>query len=264
VILDGQVVIVSGVGPGLGAKLAARAAAEGAKVVMAARTTQVMEDVTERVAAAGGEAVGVACDVRRPEDVARVVGTAVERFGKVTGLVNSAYSHPGFHDLLATPDKQLRRSLDIVLHGALEMTRAAVAHMPAGSSIVNVGTMSTRLPLRGEGGYAVAKAAMACATQYLALELGERGIRVNQAVLGWLDGPGVRFYLSSTAQERSAAEDRRVTEQDVYDEIAARNPLGRIPTADACAGTILFLLSRYASEVTGAVLDVNAGEYLPT
>ncbi|TDV54967.1 SDR family oxidoreductase [Actinophytocola oryzae] len=256
-ILDGEVVIVSGVGPGLGAKLAARAAAEGAKVVMAARSPQVMDQVAKDAAAAGGEAVAVRCDVRKPEDVARVAATAVERFGKVTGLVNSAYSHPGFADLLDTPDKQLRRSMDIILHGALEMTRAVVPHMPAGSSIVNVGTMSTRRPLRGEGGYAVAKAAMACATQYLALELGSKGIRVNQAIMGWLDGPGVRFYLKMTSDQRG------VTEQDVYDEIAARNPLDRIPTDEACAGAVLFLLSGLASEVTGAVLDVNGGEYMP-
>lgn len=256
-ILDGEVVIVSGVGPGLGAKLAARAAAEGAKVVMAARSSGVMDQVAKEAAAAGGEAVAVPCDVRQQSDVERVVATAVERFGTVTGLVNSAYSHPGFHDLLATPDKQLRRSMDIILHGALNMTRAVVPHMPDGGSIVNVGTMSTRKPLRGEGGYAVAKAAMACATQYLSLELGAQGIRVNQAVLGWLDGPGVRFYLKMTAEQRG------VSEQDIYDEIAARNPLNRIPPDEACAGAILFLLSRLSSEVTGAVLDVNGGEYMP-
>jgi NAD(P)-dependent dehydrogenase (short-subunit alcohol dehydrogenase family) len=257
VILDGEVVIVSGVGPGLGAKLAARAAAEGAKVVMAARSSQVMDQVAKEVTAAGGEAIAVPCDVRKPEDVVRVAETAVERFGPVTGLVNSAYSHPGFHDLLATPDKQLRRSMDIIVHGALEMTRAVVPHMTGGGSIVNVGTMSTRKPMRGEGGYAVAKAAMACATQYLAVELGEKGIRVNQAVLGWLDGPNVRFYLKMTAEQRG------VSEQDIYDEIAGRNPLNRIPPDEACAGAVLFLLSRLASEVTGAVLDVNGGEYMP-
>jgi len=257
VILDGEVVIVSGVGPGLGAKLAARAAAEGAKVVMAARSSQVMDQVAKEATAAGGEAIAVPCDVRKPEDVARVAQAAVERFGPVTGLVNSAYSHPGFHDLLATPDKQLRRSMDIIVHGALEMTRAVVPHMTGGGSIVNVGTMSTRKPMRGEGGYAVAKAAMACATQYLAVELGEQGIRVNQAVLGWLDGPNVRFYLKMTAEQRG------VSEQDIYDEIAGRNPLNRIPPDEACAGAVLFLLSRLASEVTGAVLDVNGGEYMP-
>jgi NAD(P)-dependent dehydrogenase (short-subunit alcohol dehydrogenase family) len=259
VILTDEVVIISGVGPGLGAKLATRAAAEGAKVVMAARSTAVMDQVSKEVAALGGEAVGVPCDVRRPDDVARVVQTAVDRYGTVTGLVNSAYSHPGFFDLLDTPDKGLRRSLEIILHGALLMTREAVPHMKSAGhgSIVNVGTMATRKPLRGEAAYAVAKSAIGCASQYLALELGEHGIRVNQAILGWLDGPGVRYYLSMTATSRG------ITEQDVYNEIAARNPLNHIPTDDACAGAILFLLSSLASEVTGAILDINGGEYLP-
>jgi NAD(P)-dependent dehydrogenase (short-subunit alcohol dehydrogenase family) len=258
-MLSDEVVVITGVGPGLGAKLAARAAAEGAKVVMAARSTAVMDQVTKEVASVGGEAVGVPCDVRRPEDVQRLVDTAVDRFGTITGLVNSAYSHPGFYDLLDTPEKQLRRSMDIILFGTLGVTNAVVPHMKAagGGSIVNIGTMTTRKPMRGEGGYAVAKAALTSATHFLALELGEHNIRANQAIMGWLDGPGVRYFLKFTAEQRG------VTEQDVYNEIAARNPLGRIPTDEACAGAVLFLLSRLASEVTGATLDVNAGEHLP-
>jgi NAD(P)-dependent dehydrogenase (short-subunit alcohol dehydrogenase family) len=258
-MLRDEVVLITGVGPGLGSKLAVRAAAEGAKVVMAARSADVMKQVEKDVAATGGEAVGVQCDVRRPEEVAVLVETAVARFGTITGLVNSAFGHPGWSDLLETPEKAVRRSMDIILFGALNVTREVVPHMKAAGrgSIVNVGTMTTRKPMRGEGGYAVAKAAMATATQFLALELGEHGIRANQAVMGWLDGPGVRFYLKFTAEARG------VSEQDVYDEIAARNPLGRIPTDEACAGAVLYLLSRHASEVTGAVLDVNGGEYMP-
>jgi NAD(P)-dependent dehydrogenase (short-subunit alcohol dehydrogenase family) len=259
-MLSDEVVVITGVGPGLGSKLAVRAAAEGAKVVMAARSPEVMAQVEKDVAAEGGQAVGVACDVRRPEDIERLVATAVDRFGTITGLVNSAYAHPGFYDLLDTPDKQMRRSMDIILFGTLGVTRAVVPHMKAAGrgSIVNIGTMTTRKPMRGEGGYAVAKAALTSATQFLALELGEHGIRANQAIMGWLDGPGVRFYLKFTAEQRG------VTEQEVYDEIAARNPLGRIPTDEACAGAVLFLLSRLASEVTGATLDVNGGEYMPS
>ena len=256
-MLDGEVVIVSGVGAGLGAKLAARAAAEGAKVVMAARSTEVMDQTAKEIAAAGGEAIAVPCDVRKSEDVERVVAAGVEKFGTITGLVNSADSHPGFTDLLETPDKQLRRAMDVILYGGLEMARAAVPQMTNGGSIVNVGTMSTRRPLRGEAGYAVAKAALAMASQYMALELGEKGIRVNQAIMGWLDGPGVRFYLTMTADEKG------ITEQDVYDDIASNIPVGRIPTDEACAGAILYLLSPYASEVTGATLDVNGGEFMP-
>ncbi len=256
-ILENEVVIISGVGAGLGAKLAARAAAEGAKVVLAARSSGVTDQVVREISRAGGEAIAVQCDVRKTDDAERVAATTVERFGSITGLVNTAYSHPGFTDLLETPDKQLRRAMDVILYGSLEMSRAVVPHMTGGGSIVNVGTMSTRKPMRGEGGYAVAKAAMGCASQYLALELGEKGIRVNQAILGWLDGPGVRFYLTMTAEEKG------ITEQDVYDDIAARNPLNRIPPDEACAGAILYLLSNLASEVTGAVLDVNGGEYMP-
>jgi NAD(P)-dependent dehydrogenase (short-subunit alcohol dehydrogenase family) len=259
VILSNEVVVVTGIGAGMGAKLSARVAAEGGKVVMVSRSTDVMEGVLKEVEAAGGEGLCVSADVRKEEDCARVAAAAIERFGTITGLVNSAYAHPGFHDLLETPDKLLRRSMDVVFFGALSMTRAVVPHMKKAGhgSIVNVGTMTTRKPMHGEGGYAAAKAAMGNATQFLALELGKDNIRVNQAVMGWLDGPGVQFYLQMTADEKG------ITTDDVYADIASRNPLGRIPTDDACAKAVLFLLSDYASEVTGAVLDVNGGEYMP-
>jgi NAD(P)-dependent dehydrogenase (short-subunit alcohol dehydrogenase family) len=258
-MLSGEVVVITGVGAGLGAKLARRAAAEGASVVMAARSTEVMDQVAKEVAAAGGRAIGVPCDVRKPDEVARLVETAAAEFGPVTGLVNSAFGHPGFEDLLDTPEKAVRRSMDIILYGALAVTREVVGQMKAAGrgSIVNIGTMATRKPHRGEGAYAVAKAAMATATRYLAVELGEHGIRVDQAVMGWMDGPGVRMYLGMTAHQRG------VSEQDVYHEIASANPLGRIPPDEACAGAVLFLLSTHSSEITGATLDVNGGEYMP-
>jgi NAD(P)-dependent dehydrogenase (short-subunit alcohol dehydrogenase family) len=256
VILKDEVVIITGVGAGMGAKLAQRAVAEGAKVVMAARSGGVTEQIEKE---SDGAAVAVACDVRKEEDCQRVVDAAIEKFGKITGLVNSAYAHPGFHDLLDTPDKALRRSFDVIVHGSLQMARLAKPHMIAAGhgSIVNVGTMTTRKPMQGEGGYAIAKAAMSSATQFMALEMGKHNIRVNQAIMGWLDGPGVRFYL------QMESEGKGITEQDVYDDIASRNPLGRIPTDEKCAGAILMLLSDYSSEVTGAILDVNGGEYMP-
>jgi NAD(P)-dependent dehydrogenase (short-subunit alcohol dehydrogenase family) len=259
VILKDEVVVVTGIGAGMGAKLSARVASEGGRVVMVSRSTDVMEGVQKEIEAAGGEALCVPANVVKEEDCARVAEAAVERFGTITGLVNSAYAHPGFHDLLETPDKLLRRAMDVSFFGALQVIKAVVPHMKAAGhgSIVNIGTMTTRKPMRGEGGYAAAKAAMGNASQMLALELGEHNIRVNEAVMGWLDGPGVQFYLQMTADEKG------ITTQDVYDDIASRNPLGRIPTDDACAKAVLFLLSDYASEITGAVLDVNGGEYMP-
>jgi NAD(P)-dependent dehydrogenase (short-subunit alcohol dehydrogenase family) len=258
-MLEGEVVLITGVGPGLGRKLAVEAALQGAKVVMAARSSDLLRQVENEITERGGQALGIPCDVRDEDAVARLVAAGVDRFGGISGLVNSAYSHPGLDDLLETPDRQLRRSLDVVLHGMLTVTRAVVPHMRAGGggSIVNVGTMATRKPTRGEGAYAVAKAAAATATSYLALELGEHGIRVNHAAMGWLDGPAVRHHI------RTSAEDRGLTEAEVRDEITRAIPLGRIPTDRACGGTILFLLSKHASEVTGATIDVNGGEFMP-
>jgi NAD(P)-dependent dehydrogenase (short-subunit alcohol dehydrogenase family) len=259
VILQDEVVVVTGIGAGMGAKLSARIAAEGGRVVMVSRSTDVMEGVQKEIEAAGGEALCVPANVVKEEDCARLAEAAVERFGTITGLVNSAYAHPGFHDLLETPDKLLRRAMEVSFFGALQVTKAVVPAMKAAGhgSIVNIGTMTTRKPMRGEGGYAAAKAAMGNASQMLALELGEHNIRVNEAVMGWLDGPGVQFYLQMTADEKG------ITTQDVYEDIASRNPLGRIPTDEACAKAVVFLLSHYASEITGAVLDVNGGEYMP-
>ena len=127
-MLNDEVVIVSGVGAGLGAKLAARAAAEGAKVVMAARSTRSWTRWRRRSRrqAARRSRCRATC---RTEDVERVVATAVERFGTITGLVNWAYWHPGFNDLLATPDKALRRSMDIILlRRAGDDPRGGAAH----------------------------------------------------------------------------------------------------------------------------------------
>jgi NAD(P)-dependent dehydrogenase (short-subunit alcohol dehydrogenase family) len=110
--------------------------------------------------------------------------------------------------------------------------------------------------MRGEGGYAVAKAAMST-RRSSSPSSSAQDRSVQPAIIGWLDGPGVRFFLTMTAEQKG------VSEQEVYDDIASRNPLGRIPTDEACAGAILFLLSSYASEMTGAVLDVNGGEHMP-
>ena len=76
-ILKDEVVVITGVGPGLGAKLAQRAVAEGANVVMAARSGNVTEQIEKET---DGKAVAVACDVRKEEDCARVIDTAIERF----------------------------------------------------------------------------------------------------------------------------------------------------------------------------------------
>jgi len=258
-ILKDKVVIVTGVGPGMSGKIAMGAAAEGARVVMVARSEGITRELQAQIREAGGEAIAVRGDVARAEDCQRAAAAAVERYGRIDGLVNSAFYHPPMVPLLETSDEEARKAFDVILFGALGMIRAVVPQMKqqGGGSVVSIGTMAYRKPFPGEGAYAAAKAAMATATRYLAMELGPHNIRFNQAVMGWLYGPGVQSYIQWQAQ--AGAEPERA----VYDRIAANIALRRIPPDGHCAGTVLMLLSDYSSEVTGASVDVNGGEFMP-
>jgi NAD(P)-dependent dehydrogenase (short-subunit alcohol dehydrogenase family) len=125
-----------------------------------------------------------------------------------------------------------------------------------GGSIVNVSTMETRKPLPAHGGYAVPKSALNGATRQLAVELGKYGIRVNTAVMGWMWGAPVEGYIDGMATQMGASRDAMIAG------IAANIPLGHIPPDQDCARTILALLSDYTSQVTGAAIEINGGEYV--
>lgn len=256
-ILQGKTVVITGIGPGMGRKLAMAAAAHGAQVAMAARSTDFLRQVEQEITTAGGRAIAVTTDVGRMEDCENLIAKTISAFGRVDGLVNSAYYHPDWSDFEGADLDQWARAYDVACMGALRTIRAALPHMKAqgGGAIVNISTLATRKPMIGEGGYAIAKAALGQVTRQLAVELGRYGIRVNQTVMGWMMGAPVQGYIDSMV-----AAGRK--QDDMVAEIAGRIPLGRIPPDQDCAKAVLFLLSDLASEVTGAALEVNGGEWL--
>jgi NAD(P)-dependent dehydrogenase (short-subunit alcohol dehydrogenase family) len=152
-----------------------------------------------------------------------------------------------------------RGILDVNLFGTMQLTQAVIPVMrkQGGGAIVMINSLVTRKPMPYQGGYAMSKAALTAATAQLALELGQYGIRVNSAYMGWMWGPPVEGYL------RDAAAKQGTTVEALAKGIARNIPLGRIPDDADCAKAALFLVSDYASVVTGAALDVNGGEFLP-
>jgi NAD(P)-dependent dehydrogenase (short-subunit alcohol dehydrogenase family) len=261
-LLKDKVVIISGIGPGLGVKLAVEAAREGARALaIGARTVAKLEDAERQV-----REVNPSCkvlkqvtDIREATHCKRLAEATHAQFGRIDGLVNSAF-HWGTPGLAHTADLTgWKAVLDTNLIGTMQMTQAVVPIMQAqgGGAITMVSTMATLKPHTSEAGYAASKGALNVVTKYLALELGPSNIRVNVARMGWMLGAPVQAYITHAAKEQG------VPEKQLYDAVAANVALGRIVTDDECARAALFLISDYASAITGAVLDANGGESFP-
>jgi NAD(P)-dependent dehydrogenase (short-subunit alcohol dehydrogenase family) len=260
-LLADKAVIVSGIGPGLGRELALAAAREGAHLGVCARTPSKLDDAEARIAklGLGTHVVKRATDIRDAQQVGVFIDHVVDELGRIDVLINSAYVAGGYQLAEDADLDDWRKTMDVNLFGTMTMIQAVVPHMKSQGrgSIVNVNTKIARLPHEMLGGYAVSKAALRMATSQLAKELGGHHIRVNSIFPGWMWGETVEQGL------RAQADAQGRTLQDVRAEIAQRLPLGEIPEDEECAKSVVALASDHFLAVTGACLDLSAGEYMP-
>ena len=262
-LLKDKIVVISGIGPGLGVKLAVEAAREGARgVVVAARTAHKLDDAEARIRALGADCdvLKVTTDITERAQCRQLADAAIARFGRIDALVNSAFVHGAFPEPVDTADLDGWRAVfDTNVFGTMALTQEIVPHMKRQrrGAIVMINTQATRKPFAGEGGYAVSKGALAVAAKYLARELGVHGIRANSIHMGWMWGVPTQAYF------RQAATEYGVPEAQIIAPIASNLALARLPTDDDCARAALFLASDYANAVTGATLDANGGDFMP-
>ena len=256
-LLENKVIIVSGVGPGMGQALARIAAAEGAKVALGARNQAFLEEVAADIRAKGGEAVISPTDVSDAGQCQALAKAATDAFGRIDGLVNTAYSHGSWATMDVADPTDFAQPYDVNCVGALRMAQAVLPAMKAagGGAIINVSTMATVNPFPGEGSYAAAKGGLNALSRHMAKDFGRFGIRVNAARMGWIGGAPVQGFIDSQV---AAGRDR----DELVGEITARIPLGIIPPEEDCAKAVLWFLSDCAKVVTGASLDVNGGQYM--
>jgi|TARA_X000000950_G_scaffold287786_1_gene401634 NAD(P)-dependent dehydrogenase (short-subunit alcohol dehydrogenase family) len=256
-LLRDKVIVISGVGPGLGQTLAKMAAQEGASVVLGARSQDFLDAVAEEIRAGGGKAVALSTDVTSTDQCQALVEAGVEAFGRIDGLVNSAYAHGDWATAdVSDPDK-MGDVINVICQGALRMAQACAPHMQAtgGGSIVNVSTMSTVKPFAGETMYAAGKGALNALTRHMANDFGKFSIRVNALRMGWIGGAPVYAFIDSQV---AAGADRDTVVSSITDRI----PLGVIPPEGDCAKAVLAFLSDYSAVITGSSVDVNGGEYM--
>jgi NAD(P)-dependent dehydrogenase (short-subunit alcohol dehydrogenase family) len=244
-LLDGKVVVISGVGPALGTTLARRCAEAGADLVLAARTVERLEDVAKLVT-----------DITDEEQVNKLVSESLKAYGKVDVLINNAFRVPSMKPLANTTFEHMREAIELTVFGALRLIQGFTpALAEAKGSVVNVNSMVVRHSQAKYGAYKMAKSALLAMSQSLATELGEQGIRVNSILPGYIWGGTLESYFNHQAGKYGTTVD------EIYKATAAASDLKRLPTEDEVASAILFMASDLSSGITGQALDVNCGEY---
>jgi NAD(P)-dependent dehydrogenase (short-subunit alcohol dehydrogenase family) len=246
-MLDGRVAVVTGGGGGIGRGIVERFAAEGARVLVvdidAGRAAEAAD-------AAGGSALACLVDVREPDAGETIVGTALDRFGRVDVLVNNVGHYGGgrkqFHESTDDEwDALYRVNLGHVFH----CSRAVLPVMlgQGGGTIVNVSTIEAFRAIPTRAVYSAFKTAITGFTRSLAVEYARHGIRVNAIA------PDVTETLQVPYSKWLSPEEADLVPQWV--------PLGRFGRPDDVAGVALFLASDLSAFVTGTTIHVDGGTF---
>jgi NAD(P)-dependent dehydrogenase (short-subunit alcohol dehydrogenase family) len=248
--LKDKVALVTGGSQGIGKASAMRLALEGARVVIAARGTELLEKAAGEIRAAGGSVVAVTADVSRPEDCARLVGEAIKAFGALDILVNNAgTSATGEFESLT--DELWQADFDLKLFAAIRLARLAVPHMKkqGGGRIINVTNIGAKQPRARSMPTTVTRAAGLALTKALSKEYAPHNILVNTVCMG---------VVRAGQHERRALRTGVPVEQ-LYADMAKNVPLGRVGRAEEAANVIAFLASGAASYLTGTSINIDGG-----
>jgi NAD(P)-dependent dehydrogenase (short-subunit alcohol dehydrogenase family) len=255
--LDGKVAVVSGIGPGLGRDIALLFAREGAVVVLAARSADVLNAVAKEVSDAGGQAICVTTDITDPSQCDRLLHAALNEGGGLDVLVNNAFAFGPRELMKDIAMDDWRPVFEVNVLGTMQLSIRAADVMAGrgGGSIVMINSQAMRRSEARRGAYASSKAALLAAARTLASEAGRSNVRVNTVVPGHIWGPPLEEHFKGVAARRGVEPD------DVYKEASHAMALRRIATGDEVAQAALFFASDRSSGITGQSLDVNAGNW---
>lgn len=255
-LLAGKVAIVTGGGRGIGRAIARRFAAEGAAVLVAARTETELRAVVSEITQSGGRAVYVAGDVAQENECARIVAVAREQLGPIDVLVNNAGHYGPVKPVEEIATEEWDRVISVHLRAAFMLTRAVLPEMyeRSAGAIVNISSLSAKAAFPWGAAYAAAKAGMLALTRTTAAESARRGVRVNAICPGPVTETKMSKDLGATLADRLG-----VSEKDQLAGFLQSILQGRGQTAEEIAAAALFLASDQASAMTGQSINVDGG-----
>jgi 3-oxoacyl-[acyl-carrier protein] reductase len=238
--------MVTGASRGIGKACALELARAGAKVVLAARQVDKLEEVAAEIRAAGGESFVVAMDLASHESIKTAISTASKEFGRIDILVNNAGMTKDNLALRMKPD-DWNIVLQTNLSGAFFCIQQVISPMmrERWGRIVNISSVVGQAGNAGQANYVASKAGLIGLTKSLAQELASRNITVNAVAPGFIETD-----MTGVLKDEQKA---RIT-QGI--------PMGRIGNPGEVAAAVRFLASEEASYITGNVIDVNGGMYM--
>jgi len=243
--LTGKVAVVTGASKGIGAAIAKSLAAEGASVVVNYASSKAgADEVVAAITAAGGKAVAVGGDVSKAAEAQGIIDAAITSFGRLDILVNNSGVYE-FAPVEAITEEHFHKHFNVNVLGLLLVTQAAVKQMGEGGSIINLGSIVTRITPPGSAVYTGTKGAVDAITGVLSRELGPKKIRVNAVNPGIVETEGTRSggFIGS---EMEAG-------------IVAQTPLGRVGRPGDIASVVVFLASDDSAWLTGEHLLAGGG-----
>ena len=255
-LLSGRVAIVTGASKGIGREMSLHFAAEGAKVICAARSEALVRDTARVITANGGDAIAVVADVGTEAGARAVVEEGARTFGWIDTLVNNAGDGGPTKPVQEYAHADWAYTIDSCLTSAYLCTRFAVPYLIAagGGSIVNIASMAGRRGLAYRVGYCAAKAGQIGMTYGLALELGRHNITVNAIAPGAVTGDRIDRVVADQARVRG------IETEAMRQNFVERSPLRRMSTPQDIAALAAFLCSEHARNISGQCIPVTAGE----
>jgi NAD(P)-dependent dehydrogenase (short-subunit alcohol dehydrogenase family) len=255
-MLADEVAIVTGGGRGIGRAIARRFAAEGASLVIAARTESQLASVAKEIEDAGGQVAWVAADVTSEKDAERIVRTAREKFGHVNILVNNAGIYGPVKPIEEISAAEWDSVIAVHLRGAFLMTRAALPelYLHGSGAIVNISSVAARAAFPWGAAYATVKTGLLGLTRTAAAEGARRGVRANAICPGPVAETEMSQELGRKLAERTGRDGG-----EMFKEFLNGILQGRPQTADEIAAVAAFLVSDQSSAITGQALSVDGG-----
>jgi 7-alpha-hydroxysteroid dehydrogenase len=241
--LDGDVAIVTGAAAGIGRGIAETFARAGASVVVTDLKQEGADDVAGGIVAAGGRAIGLACDVTDESHRKAVIDAALKAFGKVTILVNNAGG--GGPKPFDMPMRDFEWAFDLNVFSLFRLTQLAAPHMhqAGGGAVLNISSMAGENRNVRMASYGSSKAAVNHLTRNIAFDLGPMGIRVNAIAPGAIKTQSLMTVLTPEIEKA----------------MLKHTPLGRLGETQDIANAALFLCSPAAAWISGQILTVSGG-----